>query len=126
MNMPDENIYNGDIGVIIEIDSLKKEITIDFDSNIVTFTSNNFQNFTLGYVISIHKAQGSEFKTVIIPFLNEYNRMLYKKLIYTAVTRTKEKLILIGEVDAFEKAIKNNRIDNRKTNLSLKIKARYE
>ena len=76
-NMPDDNIYNGDIGIIIEIDNYLKEITIDFGDNLVTFNKSNFQNFTLGYVISIHKSQGSEFDVVIIPILKEYGRMLY-------------------------------------------------
>ena len=125
MNMPEDNVYNGDIGVIISIDNILKEVTIDFDSNIVTYNGSNFQNFTLGYVISIHKSQGSEFKTVIIPILKEYGRMLYKKLIYTGITRSKENLILIGEKDAFDKGISNIREDNRKTNLKEKIKKRY-
>ena len=125
MNMPDDNIYNGDIGIILEIDNIKKEITIDYDSNIVTFTSKDFSNFTLGYVISIHKSQGSEFKTVVIPILKEYGRMLYQKLIYTAVTRSKEKLILIGEKEALDYAVSNNKNDLRKTNLKDKILDRY-
>ena len=125
VNMPDDNIYNGDIGIILEINNILKEVTIDFDSNIVTFNSSNFQNFTLGYVISIHKSQGSEFKTVIIPILKEYGRMLYKKLIYTGVTRAKSKLILLGNAEALDYGVKNTKEDNRKTNLSLKIKNRY-
>ena len=125
-NMPDDNIYNGDIGVILEIDPIEKLVTIDFDSNIVTFNSSNFNNFTLGYVISIHKSQGSEFKTVVIPILKEYGRMLYKKLIYTGITRSKHKLILIGEVEAFQRAVFNDLNTKRKTNLSDKIKKRYE
>ena len=125
LNMPDDNIYNGDIGVIIEINNVLKEITIDFDSNIVTFTSSNFQNFTLGYVISIHKSQGSEFNTVVIPLLNEYGRMLYKKLIYTGVTRAKNKLILLGEVNALNQSVINEKENSRKTNLVNKIKERY-
>ncbi len=125
MNMPDDNVYNGDIGIILEIDNLKHEITIDFDSNIVTFNKSNFNNFTLGYVISIHKSQGSEFKSVIIPILNEYGRMLYRKLIYTGVTRSRQKLILIGEKEAFARSVKNNNNDKRKTNLCEKIKSRY-
>lgn len=125
VNMPDDNIYNGDIGIILEINNILKEVTIDFDSNIVTFNSSNFQNFTLGYVISIHKSQGSEFKTVIIPILKEYGRMLYKKLIYTGVTRAKSKLILLGDAEALDYGVKNTKEDNRKTNLSLKIKNRY-
>ena len=125
MNMPDDNVYNGDIGIIIEIDNIKKEVTIDYDSNIVTFNSSNFNNFTLGYVISIHKSQGSEFKTVLIPVLKEYGRMLYQKLIYTGITRSKKKLILIGEKSAFEYAISNNLNETRKTNLKDKILERY-
>ena len=125
MNMPDDNIYNGDIGIIIEINNILKEITIDFDSTIVTFNSSNFQNFTLGYVISIHKSQGSEFNTVVIPILNEYGRMLYKKLIYTGITRAKNKLILLGEINALNQSVINEKENNRKTNLVNKIKERY-
>ena len=125
MNMPDDNIYNGDIGIIIEIDNILKEITIDFDSNVVTFNSSNFQNFTLGYVISIHKSQGSEFNTVVIPILNEYGRMLYKKLIYTGITRAKNKLILLGDINALNQSVINEKENNRKTNLVNKIKERY-
>ena len=125
-NMPDDNIYNGDIGIITEIDNLSRQVTIDYDGNIVTFTSSNFNNFTLGYVISIHKSQGSEFKTVLIPILKEYGRMLYQKLIYTAVTRSKKKLILVGEKEAFDYAVSNIRNDSRKTNLKDKIIERYQ
>ena len=88
-----------------------------FDSNIVKFTPTKFNNFSLGYTISIHKSQGSEFDTVIIPVLNKYSNMLYKKLIYTATTRAKKKLILVGEIDALKKAIYNDRESTRKTNL---------
>ena len=120
-NMPDDNVYNGDIGIILEIDNLKREVVIDYDSNVVTFTSSNFNNFTLGYVISIHKSQGSEFKTVVIPLLKEYGRMLYRKLIYTGVTRSSQKLILLGEKEALDRAVLNNQNDIRKTNLKEKF-----
>lgn len=118
VNMIDENVFNGDIGTIIKINSdAKKEIFVDFDTNIVKYTPQNFVNIRHGYAISIHKSQGSEFDIVIIPVINKYNTMLYKKLIYTAITRAKKKLILIGEIEAFKKAILTNREDNRKTNL---------
>ena len=126
MNMPDDNIYNGDIGVILEIDNIKKEVTIDFDSNIVVFNSQTFANFSLGYVISVHKSQGSEFKTVIMPVLKEYKRMMFQKLIYTGVTRSKNKLILIGEKEAFDYAVSNDKNEIRKTNLCEKIIERYK
>lgn len=118
VNMVDENVFNGDIGRILKIKSSgQREVLVDFDGNIVKFTPSTFANFTLGYTISIHKSQGSEFDTVIIPILNKYGIMLYRKLIYTAITRAKKKLILIGEVTALRRAIFNDRCCDRKTYL---------
>ncbi len=117
-NMPEENIYNGDIGIISKIvKSPKKEIYIDFDSNIVKFTPANFNKFRLAYAISIHKAQGSEFDVVIIPIVKNYNKMLYRKLIYTGVTRSKKTLYLIGDVKALEIAVDNTISDIRRTTI---------
>ncbi len=117
-NMPDENVYNGDIGIICEIvNSKKKEIHIDFDGNIVKYTPSNFNNFKLAYSISIHKSQGSEFDVVIIPIVRGYNKMLYQKLIYTAVTRTKKRLFIIGDINALKYASSNDRDDNRRTTI---------
>lgn len=118
VNMVDENVFNGDIGRILKIKSSgQREVLVDFDGNIVKFTPSTFANFTLGYTISIHKSQGSEFDTVIIPILNKYGIMLYRKLIYTAITRAKKKLILIGEITALRRAIFNDRCCDRKTYL---------
>lgn len=118
VNMVDENVFNGDIGRILKIKSSgQKEVLVDFDGNIVKFTPSTFANFTLGYTISIHKSQGSEFDTVIIPILNKYGIMLYRKLIYTAITRAKKKLVLIGEITALRRAIFNDRCQDRKTYL---------
>ena len=117
-NMPDDNIYNGDIGLIYRINSSnKKEIQIDFDSNIVKYTPANFINFRQAYAISIHKAQGSEFDIVVIPIVKGYNKMLYQKLIYTAVTRARKKIYLIGDIFALRQAAKNIDSDTRKTTI---------
>lgn len=117
-NMPDENVYNGDIGIIKEIKtSPKKEIIIDFDGNIVKYTPSNFANFRLAYAISIHKAQGSEFEVVIIPIVKNFNKMLYRKLIYTGVTRSKKKLYLIGDTEALKTAVNNTSADVRRTSI---------
>ncbi len=115
VNMPDDNIYNGDIGYIENFD--KTKVSINFDGNYVTFDKVSDISIKLGYTISIHKSQGSEFDIVILPILNIYSNMLYKKLIYTAVTRAKKKLIILGEKTAFNKAIHNNKDRSRKTNL---------
>lgn len=117
-NMPDENVYNGDIGIIKEIKtSPKKEIIIDFDGNIVKYTPSNFSNFRLAYAISIHKAQGSEFDVVIIPIVRNFNKMLYRKLIYTGITRSKKELYLVGDMKALDYAVSNNNSDIRRTSI---------
>ena len=123
LNMPDENIYNGDIGYIVDInyakesESGKNEIIVNFDGNYVKYLPKNFNKIKLAYIISIHKSQGSEFDIVIIPISMEYNKMLYRKLIYTGITRAKKKLIIVGEIDAFIHAINNTRERVRKTTL---------
>ena len=117
-NMPEENVYNGDIGIIDKITTTpKKEITIDYDGNLVKYTPSNFNNFRLAYAISIHKAQGSEFDIVIIPLVKNFNKMLYRKLIYTAVTRSKKKLYLVGELEALQIAVSNDLADIRRTTI---------
>lgn len=125
VNVPDEGIYNGDIGIIIEINShlgkSKTEISVDYDGNIVTYNSKTFIQIRHAFVISFHKAQGSEFPIVIIPMCSYYKRMLYRKLIYTGITRTKEKLYLLGDPNAFIYAIKNNDRETRKSDLVNKI-----
>lgn len=127
VNMPDENIFNGDVGYIKKIsmynesDSGKNEIHVDFEGIIVKYNPKDFIKITHGFIISIHKSQGSEFDMVIIPISNAYNRMLYKKLIYTAVTRAKKKLILLGDVNAFRYSVVNDREYTRKTSLLEKL-----
>ena len=127
VNMPDENVFNGDIGVIKKIinsnnsDSGKTEIIVDFDSNLVKFLPKDYVKLKHGFIISIHKSQGSEFDMVIMPVSKNYNRMLYRRLIYTGVTRAKKKLILIGEAESFVKAVNNNLELVRKTDLKEKL-----
>ena len=126
VNMPDDDVYNGDIGIICEIDKFNNEIYIDFDGNIVKFNKSKFANFKLGYVTSIHKSQGSEFKVVIMIMLNEFNRMLYRKLLYTGVTRAKKNLYILGEEIAIKRAINNNLVNDRKTTLLEIVQKKYE
>jgi len=127
VNMPDENIYNGDIGVIKYIKygntskSGKNEIYVDFDGNLVKYTPKDFVKIKHGFIISIHKSQGSEFEMVIMPISYSYNRMLYRKLIYTGVTRAKKKLIIIGQPDVFLSSVQNNNEYLRNSKLLEKI-----
>lgn len=132
VNMPEENVFNGDIGVIKYIKygntskSKKDEIYVDFDGNLVKYTPKDFAKIKHGFIISIHKSQGSEFEMVIMPMTHSYRRMLYKKLVYTGVTRAKRKLILIGEPDAFALSVQNNHEYIRNSKLLEKIKYKFE
>ena len=125
VNDNDNNVYNGDLGYIVKVNNEEKSIIINYDGTIVTYTKEFFINFRHGYAISIHKSQCGEFKMVIMPIVNSFNRMLYNKLIYTAITRAKEKLLLVGDISCFINGIKNDYVDNRKTSLKEKIISKY-
>lgn len=126
-NMPDENVFNGDIGYIEYIvpanvsDSKKNEIYVNYDGIVVKYLPQDLVKIKHAFIISIHKAQGSEFKTVILPITMNYKRMLYRKLIYTAITRAKKELIIVGEAEAFKYSVLNNYERIRKTNLKNRL-----
>ncbi|RLY01130.1 ATP-dependent RecD-like DNA helicase [Streptococcus hillyeri] len=113
VNDAELNVFNGDLGYITELmpakytDSKQDEITIQFDGNEVTYPRNEWHKITLAYAMSIHKSQGSEFQVVILPITRQSGRMLQRNLIYTAITRSKSKLIMLGELSAFDYAVKN-------------------
>ena len=128
VNMPDENIFNGDIGIITRImfantsKSGKNEIYVDYDGNLVKYIPKDFNKMKHGFIISIHKSQGSEFEIVVMPVSSSYKRMLYRKLIYTGITRAKRKLILLGESDAFSYSVHHEEEKMRKTDFCSKLK----
>ena len=119
VNRPEDNIFNGDIGYMEEIykEGNKVKIVIDYDGNYVTYEKTELNQITLSYACSIHKAQGSEFENVIIPFIDNYNFMLNKNLTYTAITRAKKKLILCGSSNVFYKSIEPTNVVTRQTAL---------
>ncbi len=96
VNSPEDNVFNGDMGQIVGITLAKQsedkidELVIQFDANEVTYKRNEWNKITLSYCCSIHKSQGSEFQMVILPMVHQYQRMLQRNLLYTAVTRSKD------------------------------------
>ena len=119
VNDPDKNIFNGDIGYIVDIDINSKSsfLTINFENNIVYLKRDELATIKHAYVMSIHKAQGSEFDHVVLPISNVYNKMLYNKLIYTAISRAKKSLTIIGSSESFIYGVNNNYSITRKTTL---------
>ncbi len=125
INNPEQNVFNGDLGVIVSMKQEKgqdvpQSITIDFDANEVTYEKNEWTQFTLAYCTSIHKSQGSEFPMVILPIVHQFYRMLQRNLLYTAVTRASDFLILVGEKSAFEQCVRTVSV-NRHTSLVEKL-----
>ncbi len=121
-NMPDDNVFNGDIGFIEKING--NEITVSFDGNKVKYKPKDYKAIKHGYAISVHKSQGSEFEIVVMPVVNEYKIMLYKKLVYTAITRAKKSLILLGDPLSFSKAAINKGNKDRKTLLKERLESK--
>ena len=113
VNDAEVNVFNGDLGYITDLipakytESKQDEIVIDFDGNKVSYPRNEWYKIRLAYAMSIHKSQGSEFPVVILPITSASKRMLERNLIYTAITRAKSKLILLGELQAFDYATKH-------------------
>ncbi|GAQ01339.1 exodeoxyribonuclease V subunit alpha [Companilactobacillus farciminis] len=126
VNTPEDNVFNGEIGKIVGIILAKEntdhvdQLVIDFDGNEVTLDRKDWTNISLAYCTSIHKSQGSEFEMVILPLVNEESRMLRRNLLYTAVTRAKRLLIMVGDRSAFERSIKDQSSE-RQTTLKQRI-----
>ncbi|MCS4488252.1 SF1B family DNA helicase RecD2 [Streptococcus sciuri] len=112
INDTEHNVFNGDIGYITDLipekytESKQDELFIDFDGQEVIYARKDWTRITLAYAMSIHKSQGSEFPVVILPITHQSRRMLERNLIYTAITRAKSKLVLLGELRAFDTAVR--------------------
>ena len=113
VNDAESNVFNGDLGYITDLlpakytESKQDELTINFDGNEISYQRSEWYKIRLAYAMSIHKSQGSEFPVVILPITRSSHRMLQRNLVYTAITRAKSKLILLGEKSAFDYAVKN-------------------
>lgn len=114
-----KNVFNGDIGFIQDINNEK--LTVNYFDHIVTYEKNELNELTLAYASSVHKSQGSEYKVVIIPLSTSHYIMLQRNLLYTAITRAKQKVIIIGSKKALMTAIQSNRTQKRYTLLAERL-----
>ena len=110
-------IYNGDIGIIEHIEKNSGSAKIRFDDRLVSYNSDNLSNIELAYAVTVHKSQGSEFRAVVMPMYYGAPQLYYRNLLYTAVTRAKEKLILVGNVSTLRKMVDNNKKTKRYSGL---------
>ncbi|WP_373892895.1 SF1B family DNA helicase RecD2 [Virgibacillus natechei] len=130
VNQPEQGVYNGDIGevaAIFEEDENKEnveQLVILFEDKEVVYERKDYVNIMHAYCVSIHKSQGSEFPIVILPVVSTYNRMLRKNLLYTAITRSKESLIICGQEQAFLRGVRTMDTNKRYTNLKEQLTER--
>lgn len=122
-NNYDKNLFNGDIGTVVSIDPEAGQLLADFDGTEQTFERSELGDAALAYAISIHKSQGSEYPVVIVPLLKAHFMMLQRNLLYTAVTRGRKKVFLVGEPAAYAMAVRNSESKQRVTHLREKIAA---
>lgn len=120
-NNYDKNLFNGDVGFILSVDTETGEFEAQFNGETQHFEKSESNDLALAYAISIHKSQGSEYPVVILPIMKQHFMMLQRNLIYTGVTRGKKEVFLIGQPEAYAIAVKNSKSQIRKTNLKEKI-----
>ncbi|MFZ0443972.1 MAG: ATP-dependent RecD-like DNA helicase [Bacillus sp. (in: firmicutes)] len=127
VNQPDKHVFNGDMGEVVSVFYAKENtekqdmVVVSFEGTEVTYTRQDLGQITLAYCCSIHKSQGSEFPIVILPVVKSYYRMLQRNLIYTAITRSKQFLILCGEEDALRTGVRRADEQMRLTTLMEKL-----
>jgi exodeoxyribonuclease V alpha subunit len=122
-NNYDLEVYNGDIGKVVAIDPVEQLLIVRYDGERdVAYDFGLLDELTLAYAISVHKAQGAEYPCVVIPLLTQHYALLQRNLLYTAITRAKSLVVLLGDKRAVAMAVKNNRVASRYTGLARRLK----
>ncbi len=117
----DKEVFNGDIGIIVRVNTEDSELAVDFDGREITYDATELDELVLAYATTIHKAQGSEFPIVVMPFTMSHYVMLQRNLLYTGVTRAKKVLVIIGEKKAIAYAVRNETTTLRNTRLTERL-----
>ena len=120
-NNYDKEVFNGDMGRVRSIDLENQVVTISFDNRDVDYDFTELDEISLAYAVSVHKAQGSEYPAVVIPVLTQHYALLQRNLIYTAVTRARGLVVMVGTKKALAVAIKNNKTERRYTYLRYRV-----
>lgn len=125
-NNYDKSVFNGDTGIIRGIAADSSGLTIEFSGEPIEYSKGELSELQLAYCISIHKSQGSEYPVVIIPLLKQHFLLLQRNLVYTGITRARQKVYLVGSLDAYAMAIKNNEQKIRRTHLRTRLRKAVE
>jgi len=122
-NNYDKDVFNGDIGQIVKIDPVEREVTVRFDQREVVYDYGELDEISLAYAITIHKSQGSEFPVVVTPLAMQQYLLLQRNLVYTGITRGRKLVVLIGQRKAMGMAVRNNRTENRFSGLLARLQS---
>ena len=117
----DKEVFNGDIGQVVKIDPVEREVTVSFALREVVYEFGELDELALAYAITIHKSQGSEFPAVVIPLAMQHYLLLQRNLVYTGVTRGKRLVVLVGQPKALALAVRNNRTERRFSGLLARL-----
>jgi exodeoxyribonuclease V alpha subunit len=123
-NNYDKDVYNGDLGFIRSMDVIEQTLTVDFDGRLTLYDWSDTDQLMLAYVVSVHKAQGSEFPVVVMPIVTQHYMMLQRNLLYTAVTRARKLCVLTGSRRAIQIAVNNHKVTQRFTALEWRLSSR--
>jgi exodeoxyribonuclease V alpha subunit len=120
-NNYEKGVFNGDLGRVVSIDKEQGKIKVDFDEKAVEYEADEWDEISLAYATSVHKSQGSEYPVVILALHSSHYMMLYRSILYTAVTRGKKLVIVVGSRKALAMAIRNVRVERRNTGLKERL-----
>ena len=122
VNDYDKDVFNGDIGRVVKLDEVEQELTVSYEGRQVTYDFNELDELSASYAVTVHKSQGSEYPAVVIPVHTQHYMMLQRNLLYTAVTRGKRLVVLVGTKKAVALALKRTESHKRVTTLRQRLK----
>jgi len=122
-NNYERDVYNGDIGRVTGIDAVEQTLTVTIDGRPVVYDWGEADELAHAFAVSVHKSQGSEYPAVVMPMLTQHYMMLQRNLLYTAITRARQLVVLVGTRRAIGIAVRNNKVRERHSGLSVRLRA---